>query len=230
MSQTVRIAGPKPGIKALAVTAFIAMCIAALGRAAPVAHENLADLVAQSEVILFGTVDQVSDGVSDERVPFTEVTLDVTESFKGAASGRYRFRQFGQQGQRGAKGGPDRLAFSPPGFPRWAQGERVLVFLPQPARHTGLRTTVGLSRGKLTEVQGQFESRGGIAGLFENLVVEADGLTPDQIDLLNGAAQPVDSGVLLALLRRAVDENWVEHGIMRHADRTFSAEVTAPHR
>lgn len=229
MPQTRRNAGPRPGLAALVLAAIVAATVNGWGHAAWAAHENLADLIAQSELILFGTVDQVSEGVSDQRVPFTEVTLDVTESLRGAASGRYRFRQFGLQGQREAAAGSSPLAMTPQGFPNWATGETVLVFLQRPARHTGLRTTVGLSRGKLTEVQGRFENRGGVGDLFEDLVVEADGLTADQLDMLSGDAQAVDSGALLALLRRALGENWVESGIMHRADRSHPGGVTAPH-
>ena len=230
MSQTHRNVGPRPGLAALAGVAIMAVIISAWCHAAWAAHENLADLIAQSELILFGTVDQVSEGVSDQRVPFTEVTLDVDESLKGATSGRYRFRQFGLQGQRETDSSPQPLTMSPRGFPHWTSGETVLVFLQRPARHTGLRTTVGLSRGKLTEVKGRFESRGGVADLFEDLVVEADGLTPDQLDMLGGGSPAVDSAALLALLRRALGENWVEHGVMHRADRSHAGAVMAPHR
>lgn len=230
MSKSVRIAGESPGFMTLAIAMLSAAIVLGGAQAGSTTRENLADLIARSELILHATVEHVSDGVSEQHVPYTEITLDVSESLKGAASGRYRFRQFGLQQPQTAADGPDHPALNLGAFPQWTGGETVLVFLQQPARHTGLRSTVGLSRGKLTEVEGRFESATGLAGLFENLVIEAESLTPNQVDMLNSDAQTVEAGPLLALVRRAVSENWVETGLMHHADRSHSALVTAPHR
>lgn len=230
MSKTVRIAGKSPGFPTLAIVALLAAVFLGGAQAGSAARENLADLIAQSELILFATVERVSDGVTERHVPFTEITLDVSETLKGAAGSRYRFRQFGLQQPRTAADAPGHPALNLQAFPQWTGGETVLVFLQQAARHTGLRSTVGLSRGKLTEIGGRFESTSGLAGLFDDLVIEADGLSPDQIDMLNGDARTVDAGPLLALVRRAVTENWIETGLMHHAERTLSANVAAPHR
>ena len=70
----------------------------------------------------------------------------------------------------------------------------------------------------MREVEGRFERDSGIQTLFENLVVEAGDLTSDQIDMLRGDTRVVNASSLLALLRRVVDENWVESGVMRHAE------------
>lgn len=214
----------------LAIAALMAAVFLGGAQTASATRENLADLIAQSELILLATVDRVSDGVTEHHVPFTEITLEVSETLKGTASNPFRFRQFGLQHPRTVAGRPDHPALDLRGVPRWTSGETVLVFLQQPARHTGLRSTAGLSRGKLTEVGGRFESTNGLGDLFEGLVIEADGLTPDQIDMLNGGAEAVETGPLLALVRRAVSENWVETGQMHHAERSYSAVVAAPYR
>jgi hypothetical protein len=185
---------------------------------ASVVRHNLADLITQSELILLGTVDTVSDGYTRQGIPYTEITMNVTESVKGIETPVYRFRQFGLSEAHANGSGPDYMGVSPKGFPRWSVGETVLVFLHQPARHTGLQATVGMGEGKLKEVSGHFERSSGIQSLFENLVVEVGDLTPDQIDMLRGDAQVVESSSLLALLRRAVDENWVENGKMHHVE------------
>lgn len=189
-----------------------------LADAASAMKQNLADLIVQSELILLGTVEQVSDGFTAQGIPYTEITMNVAESLKGEETPVYRFRQFGLLENRTNGQGPDYLGVSPKGFPRWAADETVLVFLHQPARHTGLQATVGMGEGKLEDVGGRFERSSGIQSLFENLVVEVGDLTPDQIDMLRGDAQVVESSSLLALLRRAVDENWVENGVMHHAE------------
>lgn len=230
MSKTARIARRSPRLPTLAIVMLVAAVFLGGAQAGSAARENLADLIAQSELILLATVERVSDGVTSQHVPFTEITLDVSETLKGAVGSRYRFRQFGLQQPHTAAGGPDHPALNLRAFPQWTRGETVLVFLQQPARHTGLRSTVGLSKGKLTEVEGRFESANGLAGLFDNLVIETDSLTPNQLDMLNSGAEAVDAVPLLALVRRAVSEKWVETGLMHHAERSHSADVAAPYR
>jgi hypothetical protein len=228
MAESDHTTGRARVLRALVLVAILAPAVSAWGDAAPVGSQNLADLIGQSDLILMGTVDQVSDGFNGQRIPYTEVTLDISEALRGAERGSYRFRQFGLRESLAVEGGPDHLALSPPGFPRWSSGEEVLLFLQQPDRLTGLLTTVGLSQGKLNVVAGRFERRNGVDGLFDNLVVEADGLTPDQIEMLRGCAPAVDAGPLLALLRRALDERWVETGVMRRAEVGQSAQATSP--
>lgn len=205
-------------VRILAFTMLLAWQISACADAASVVKQNLADLITQSELILLGSVERVSDGFTRQGIPYTEITMNVTESLKGDNTPVYRFRQFGLMESRASGAGQDYLGVSPQGSPRWSAGESVLVFLHQPARHTGLQATVGMGEGKLEDVGGRFERSGGIQSLFENLVVEVSDLTPDQMDMLRGDAQVVESSSLLALLRRAVDESWVENGKMHHAE------------
>jgi hypothetical protein len=208
----------RDAVRILALTVLLAWQNSSYADAASVVKQNLADLITQSELILLGTVERVSDGFTKQGIPYTEITMNVTESLKGDKTPVYRFRQFGLMESRASSTGQDYLGMSPQGSPRWFAGESVLVFLHQPARHTGLQATVGMGEGKLEEVGGRFERNGGIQSLFQNLVVEVSDLTPDQIDMLRGDAQVVESSSLLALLRRAVDENWVENGKMHHAE------------
>ena len=181
-------------------------------------HQNLVDLISQSERIVMGTVSDVSDGYNDKGIPYTQITLQVSETLKGDPDSTYRFRQFGLISPTGSPSGSDYPGTSPVGFLRWENGETVLVFLHQPARLTGLQTTVGLSQGKLKKVHDRFESSTGISNLFENLVVEAGDLSSGQIDMLRDTGDSVDANLLLALLRRAVNENWVGNGVMHYAN------------
>lgn len=179
---------------------------------------NLADLISQSQRILLGRVEVVTDGLIDDSIPYTEIKLSVAEVIKGPETQYYQFRQFGKHLKRGDKVLEDFPTGSVQGFPQWYEGEHVLIFLPQPARITGMQTTVGLIQGKLIESNGRFESGSGIEGIFENLVVEAGDLTREQIDMLKGGERTVNITPLLDLLRRAVDESWVEHGVMHREE------------
>jgi hypothetical protein len=219
MLQTEIILVPGWGKKlALVLVILVSAAVLLNAHATSIPKQNLVDLIAQSERILLGTVATVSDGYTKQAVPFTEIKLQVTESLKGGKIREHTFRQFGLIDSDEGQHGSDYPGISPVSFLHWESGESVLVFLHQPAHLTGLQTTVGLSQGKLSYVRGRFESSNGITYLFENLVVEAGDLTPDQIDMLSSTEQEVDADSLLDLLRRAVNENWVEKGVMHHGN------------
>jgi len=181
-------------------------------------QHNLGELIGQSQRILLGRVESVTDGLLDDNIPYTEIRLSVTEALKGPVTSAYQFRQFGKLQARGGKRRLQYLEATPPGFPHWAEGETVLVFLPDPARMSGLHTTVGLAQGKLVQINGRFESEGGLQGIFNNLVVEAGDLTREQTEMLEGGQRAVKAAPLLDLVRRAVGENWVERGVMHREE------------
>ena len=213
-----KLAQARVGFFTLATAVFVYFVFLFSVNATSIPQQNLLDLIVQSERILMGTVDSVSDGFDAEGIPFTEVKLKVKESLKGDSNRDYVFRQFGLLPKEGDVRVDEYPGIGPMGFITWERGESVLVFLQKPAHLTGLQTTVGLSQGKLYEVQGRFESRAGISNLFNNLVVEADDLTPDQIEMLRSTKPTVDSDPLLTLVRRAVNENWIGSGVMHNAN------------
>src|SRR5262249_48888898 len=56
---------------------------------------NLVDLIRMSQTIVSGSVVSVTDGIDEKGIPYTQVTLNIDETFKGRQSGEYTFRQFG---------------------------------------------------------------------------------------------------------------------------------------
>src|SRR5262252_2941198 len=56
---------------------------------------NLVDLIAKSQLILRGTVTNVTDGIDSRGIPYTEVTLHISDSIRGNVGSDYTFRQFG---------------------------------------------------------------------------------------------------------------------------------------
>ena len=46
-------------------------------------EKNVVDLLRESDAIAVGTVEKVSDGIDDHGIPYTEVTLKVSESIRG---------------------------------------------------------------------------------------------------------------------------------------------------
>lgn len=199
---------------------LLTMALVAVGQsafAASVAQQNLVDLIEESNAIMVGTVKKVTDGFTDQGVPYTEVTLAVSDSILGTQSDTYTFRQFGLKESREI-GGRTYLGTTPDGWPNWNERERVVLFMTAPARLTGLQTTVGLNQGKMRWTDGQLTNQANNIGLFKNMKVTAKGLSKDQLAMLKGEGKDVNAQPFLALVRRAVDENWIGKGVMRHAN------------
>lgn len=184
-------------------------------QAASIKAPNLVDLIEFSDRIVIGTVETITDGFDKNNVPYTEVTLRVSDNIRGKEKETVTFRQFGLTAQREIDG-RTYLGKSPDGFPTWSQSERVMIFLGQPARLTGLQTTVGLQQGKLSMVNGQLANSADNAGIFQGMKVEARGLTRDQVTMLASDGRAVDANPFISLVRRAVDEKWIETGVMHN--------------
>ncbi len=105
------------------------------------------------------------------------------------------------------------LMVTPEGWPTYAIGEQVLLFLHKPAALTGFQTTAGLTEGKFT-IRGERIANGtGNATLFQGVRIQGP-VNPTFKDLVNlpGGAYAVDT--FLQLVRTAVEENWIETGVL----------------
>jgi hypothetical protein len=198
------------------ITALLLLLVATQAQATQLIQQNLTQLITDSETILAGRVTKVTDGFTQDGIPYTEVTIAVSGSAKGNAARQdsYTFRQFGLAQPRTMPDGSRYLGMSPEGFARWTEGENVVAFLHRPASITGLQTTAGLAQGKFALRNGhyvnQFENR----GLFDNVQIDAPNLTDAQHNILTHGG-PAEASAFLELIRRAVDEKWIEQGEMR---------------
>src|SRR5664279_1746723 len=127
---------------------------------------NVVDLVANSELILRGTVTEVTDGIDSRGIPYTEVTLHVADAIRGQVSGDYSFRQFGLLKPRDMGNGMTNLMVTPAGWPTYTKGEETILFLNKHAAWTGLQTTVGLGQGKFSVAMATAVNQSNNAGLF----------------------------------------------------------------
>jgi hypothetical protein len=177
---------------------------------------NIVDLVGGSELILRGTVKEVIDGF-ENGVPYTQVTLQVTEGLRGQVGEEYTFRQFGLKQPRKMDNGKVYLGVSPDGWARYAVGEDAMLFLYKRASLTGLQTTVGLGQGKVVFQGGNAISQSGKIGLFENVDVDARLLNDKDKRLLGTKKGAVNADGFLSFVRRAVKDKWIEGRKMRHA-------------
>jgi hypothetical protein len=199
-----------------AMLAAIVMALAPVAQATKLRPQNLTQLIAESDSIIAGVVRSVTDGIDEKGVPYTEVTILVSDAAKGSMQkdAEYTFRQFGLLKPRTMPNGHQYIAISPAGFPRWQRGESVVAFLYKPAAHTGLQTTAGMTQGKLTLINGQLANEFGNAGLFDGVEIDPRRLTAADQEMLNSSGA-VDAATFMSLVGRAVDGRWVETGEMR---------------
>lgn len=178
--------------------------------------QNLTQLIQKSESILAGTVTSVTDGIDENGVPYTEVTVAVATAAKGPhrEGSEYTFRQFGLTKPRTDENGLQYLAVSPAGFPAWHEGESVVAFLFKPASRTGLQTTAGLGQGKLNLINGELVNQFQNYGMFDGVEIDENLLSDAERNMLTSAG-PVDAATFLKMVGRAVTEGWIENGEMR---------------
>ena len=188
-------------------------------QAATVKETNLVDLIQHADTIIAGRVDTVSDGFDSNGVPYTEVTLKVAEKIRGRlVEDTFTFRQFGLLEPRTLPSGKTFLATVPDGWSRFREGEDVTLFLYAPAKATGLQTTVGLKQGKLTVINGKIKRNEHNATLFDNLTFAPSLLDKNERALVakGKAKKDLEVDQFLNLVRRAVDEDWIGNGRMKH--------------
>lgn len=209
---------PLPSIRRLPVALAAALVLLA----GPAAHatklkpQNLTQLIADSQSIIAGKVTRVTDGIAPSGMPYTEITISVSDSAKGELRGgaSYTFRQFGLLEPRKLPNGKTLIAVTPEGFPRWAAGEQVIAFMHKPASRTGLQTTAGLAQGKLNVLNGKVTNEFSNRGLFEGVKIE-EGLLSDKERAMLKSQGAVDAATFVGLVGRAVSGNWIKSGEMR---------------
>jgi hypothetical protein len=158
----------------------------------------------------------VTDGIAPSGMPYTEITISVSDSAKGELRGgaKYTFRQFGLLEPRKLPSGKTLIAVTPEGFPHWREGEQVIAFMYKPASRTGLQTTAGLAQGKLNVLNGKVTNEFSNRGLFEGVKVE-DGLLSEKERAMLKSQGAVDAATFVGLVGRAVSGNWIQNGEMR---------------
>ena len=180
---------------------------------------NVVDLVANSELILRGTVTQVSDGIDNRGIPYTEVTLHVADAIRGQLSGDYTFRQFGLLKPRDMGNGMTNLMVTPAGWATYTKGEEAILFLNKKAAWTGLQTTVGLGQGKFKVSMASATNQFNNVGLFKNMAVDPTALGTKEERALLTEQGPVNVNAFVSLVKQAVNGHWVETGRMKHVQK-----------
>src|SRR5689334_10541099 len=90
---------------------------------------SIVNLLRNSELIIHGRVTNVTDGIDQRGIPYTQVTIRVAESIKGLVSGDYTFRQFGLLKPRKIGNGLTNLMVTPAAWATFTKGEDTILFL-----------------------------------------------------------------------------------------------------
>lgn len=180
---------------------------------------NVVDLVANSELILRGTVTNLTDGIDARGIPYTEVTLHIADAIRGQVSGDYTFRQFGLLRPRDIGNGMTNLVITPAGWATYTKGEEAILFLNKKAAWTGLQTTVGLGQGKFNVSMAGAVNQSNNAGLFKNVSVDPTLVGTREQRALQTQQGPVNVNAFISLVKQAVNENWVQTGRMKHVEK-----------
>lgn len=178
---------------------------------------NLVELMTHSDSIVVGTVTSTTDGFQNG-LPYTEVTVLVAQSIKGDHETNYTFRQFGLKAPKPTGDGRINLMVTPAGWPTYVDGEQVMLFLHKPAAKSGFQTTAGLTQGKFTIRGNEIANGIGNDELFARMTVSGP-LTPNQDDLVNQPGGAYAAEAFIELVRTAVEENWIDTGVMTNAQK-----------
>lgn len=201
-------------LAALSLTA-----LSATSHATSVQQMSIVDLLNHSQDIVAGRVDKVTDGFDAKGVPYTEVTIKVTDMIRGAKGETYTFRQYGLDKPRAMPDGRVYLGGRPSSWPTWRKDEVAIVFLYPKAKFTGLQTTVGLGYGKVSTGSGVAMNAYDNRGLFSGVNVNRALLDSAEKQMFDTQKGPVNEETLRKFVHRAVAGNWVKNGSIANAKR-----------
>lgn len=189
-----------------------------------VLRQNLGQLTEIADIILVGKVIEMTDGLTEENLPYTEITFEVSRSIKsGTKKFRTRpkwerpnpgirpnthiftYRQFGLLKPRDMGDGKS-LAVTLDGFPKYTMNEEVMIFLYTPAPQSGFRTTVGLAQGKFSIKKGKMSNIINNRQLFANMEIERANLPLAEKHMFTQRSGPLDANMVINLVSRAVKE------------------------
>lgn len=168
---------------------------------------NVTRLINHGELIVVGTVMDLTDGFDANGLPYTDVTVFISQTLRGNANGNYTFRQFGLLAPRDVGNGRTYLGISPDGFPKFAVGQEVMLFLYQTTA-LGFQSTVGLLQGKFNISDGQASNPIDNLELFKDATVDLGMLTPDEQKMLSTERGPVRKDTFVSFVTKAVENGW----------------------
>ncbi len=198
----------------LATLALVAASVPS--HATSVIPMTVVDLLGHSDAIVAGQVQSVVDGFDARGLPYTEVTIKVSDTIRGQKAETYTFRQFGLDKPRKTADGRVYLG-RPAGWPTWRKNESAIVFMYSKSKTTGFQTTVGLGQGKMSVANGVAMNSYDNATLFRDVTVKRGLLDASEQKMLDAKTGPVDAETFRKFLHRAVEGNWAKNGSISNA-------------
>jgi hypothetical protein len=198
----------------LATLALLAASVP--GHATSLVPLTVVDLLGHSDAIVVGQVQSVTDGFDARGLPYTAVTIKVSDTIRGSKVETYTFRQFGLDKPSKLADGRTYLG-RPIAWPTWRKDEMTIVFMYGKARTTGFQTTVGLGQGKMNLANGVAVNGYDNTSLFNGVKANRGLLTAEEQKMFATKKGPVDSDTFRKFLHRAVDGNWVKKGSIANA-------------
>ena len=192
------------------------MAVVAPAHATSVMPLTVVDLIGHADTIVAGQVVSVVDGFDSRGLPYTEVTIKVSDTIRGKKAETYTFRQFGLDKPRKLADGRTYLG-RPIAWPTWRKDETAIVFMYGKARTTGFQTTVGLGQGKMSLANGVAVNGYDNASLFRGVKANRGLLTAEEQKMFATKKGPVNADTFRKFLHRAVDGNWVKKGSIANA-------------
>lgn len=199
-----------------AIAALLAVCtvviLAPRTFATTLERMNVAKLVEYSELIVSGSVVGLTDGFDNRNLPYTEVTLQVEETVKGSTGGAtYTFRQFGLMAPKAMGNGQVYLGVSPEGWPRFALGEEVIVFL-HAKTSLGFQSAAGLVQGKFSVQNKLARNDLDNVGLFAGLSIDPSKLSEAETKMTKTTRGRCSAETFKGFVRKAVNQGWFDTG------------------
>ncbi|MCH7548686.1 MAG: hypothetical protein IH969_03960 [Candidatus Krumholzibacteriota bacterium] len=194
------------------IVALASYCVlSSVGPAASTTVErmNVERLTQHGSTIIVGTVTGLSDGVGSNGLPYTEVSVSISQTIQGTAAGTYTFRQFGLLAPRDDGNGRTNLLVSPEGWPTFAVGEEVMLFLFETTA-LGFQSTVGLFQGKFNLQNGSMINAIDNRGLFTGMTVDPGLLTDAETEMLATERGAVPAHTFVSFVTKAVQNSWFE--------------------
>lgn len=195
----------------ITLTCFVTVAFVCLGVLTSVGTTvekmNVAKLMEYSELILVGQVISMTDGFDGNNLPYTDITIQVSEAIKGSAGGNFVFRQFGLMAPRDMGDGTTFLGVSPDGFAHFAIDEQVMVFLHEKTS-LGFQSSAGLLQGKFTIEDSQVYNDLNNADLFKGIDLDAALLTPDEQKMIDTNYGKCREAIFRGFIRKAHEQNF----------------------
>ena len=191
---------------------------ASFAQATTMRTASIVDLIDQAESIVVAEVLAVEDGFDSRNLPYTDITLNVVDDLTGGKTGIRIIRQFGLTEPKQMSDGRTALTTTPPSFPRFLTDEKVILFLYRQSPMTSMQTTVGLLQGKFTvDGRGLVTNAVDNVNLFHHVAARADRM-PESAQKLVRTSGGIREDQFVSFVRSAVEQRWVEEGVLYHED------------